>query len=110
MVLLDSSKAVIASEKLRDYLLSPAHPVGRYKALYFRTLGFDQSNWQLLEMQLRAMVSRPAEPLDATEYGAKFAIKGPVKGPNGRVAEIVTVWIILIRDETPRFVTAYPKD
>jgi Domain of unknown function (DUF4926) len=49
MVLLNSSKAVIAPEKLRDYLLSPTHPIGRYKALFFRTLGYDQTNWRQLE-------------------------------------------------------------
>lgn len=26
---------IIAPEKLRDYVLSPAHPVGRFKAAYF---------------------------------------------------------------------------
>ena len=31
-------------------------------------------------------------------------------GLNGRVAEIVTVWIILAVKAVPRFVTAYPKD
>ncbi len=37
-------------------------------------------------------------------------IIGPLAGLNGRVAEIVTVWIILAVDAVPRFVTAYPKD
>ena len=50
------SKAVLAPEKLRDYLLSPLHPIGRYKALFFRTLGYDQTSWQ----QLAAAGGRPA--------------------------------------------------
>jgi hypothetical protein len=110
VVLPNSSKAVIAPEKLRDYLLSPIHPIGRYKALFFRTLGYDQTGWQRLETDLRPLASLPAELLESTEYGAKYAIIGPLTGLNGRVAEIVTVWIILADEDAPRFVTAYPKD
>ena len=84
--------------------------VGRYKALFFRTLGYDQTSWQELEGRLRSLLARPAEPLESTEYGTKYAIIAPLTGLNGRMAEIVTVWIILAGEETPRFVTAYPKD
>ncbi len=48
--------------------------------------------------------------INRTEYGTKYAIIGPLTGLNGRVAEIVTVWIILAGEDAPRFVTAYPKD
>ena len=68
------------------------------------------TSWQELESQLRSLLARPAEPLESTEYGTKCAIIAPLIGLNGRMAEIVTVWIILAGEETPRFVTAYPKD
>ena len=110
MVLPNSLTAVIAPERLRDYLLSPLHPIGRYMALFFRTLGYDQTSWQQLETDLRSLASLPAEPLESTEYGTKYAIFGPLAGLNGRVVEIVTVWIILAGEAVPRFVTAYPKD
>jgi hypothetical protein len=110
VVLPNSSKAVIAPEKLRDYLLSPIHPIGRYKALFFRTLGYEQSNWRQLEGQLRSLLARPAEPLESTEYGTKYAITAPLTGLNGRMAEIVSIWIILAGEDMPRFVTAYPED
>jgi hypothetical protein len=61
--------ASIGPDKLRDYLLSPVHPMGRYKALFFRTLGYDQTSWQQLETDLRSLASLPAEPLESTEYG-----------------------------------------
>jgi hypothetical protein len=48
--------------------------------------------------------------LESTEYGTKYAIIGPLTGLNGRVAEILTVWIILAGEDVLRFVTAYPKD
>jgi hypothetical protein len=63
------SASLIAPEKLRDYLLSPVHPIGRYKALFFRTLGYDQTSWQQLETDQRSLASLPAEPLESSEYG-----------------------------------------
>jgi hypothetical protein len=45
--------AVIDPEKLRDYLLSPSHPVGRFKALLFSSLGYTQENWKQFEADLR---------------------------------------------------------
>jgi hypothetical protein len=110
VVLLNRNAAVIPVEKLRNYLLSPTHPIGRYKATFFRTLGYDQGNWQVLEADLRSLLLLNAEQLDVTEYGRKYAITGSITGPNGRLAEIVSVWIILAGEEMPRLVTAYPKD
>jgi hypothetical protein len=110
VVLINRIAAVVPAEKLRDYLLSPTHPIGRYKATFFRTLGYDQSNWQVLGGDLRSLLSLNAEQLDVTEYGRKYAVTGSITGPNGRLAEIVSVWIILAGEEMPRFVTAYPKD
>ena len=110
MVLLNRNVAIVPAEKLRNYLLSPTHPIGRYKATFFRTLGYDPSNWQVLEADLRSLLLLNAEQLDVTEYGRKFAVTGSITGPSGRIAEIVSVWIILAGEEMPRFVTAYPKD
>jgi len=46
-------KAVIDFEKLRDYLLSPSHPAGRFEAVFFSSLGYRQEDWQQLEADLR---------------------------------------------------------
>jgi hypothetical protein len=71
VVLINRNAAVIPAEKLRDYSLSPTHPIGRYKATFFRTLGYDQSNWQVLGGDLRSLLSMNAEQLDVTEYDRK---------------------------------------
>ena len=42
MKLPNASRATIDAAKLRDYLLSPAHPVGRFKAPFFAALGYSQ--------------------------------------------------------------------
>ncbi|TVQ42895.1 MAG: hypothetical protein EA370_00040 [Wenzhouxiangella sp.] len=34
-------QAVVDERKIRDYLLSPVHAVGRHKAQFFRALGYD---------------------------------------------------------------------
>lgn len=110
MALLNRNVAAIPAEKLRDYLLSSTHPIGRYKATFFRALGYDPNNWQVLADDLRSLLLLNAEQLNVTEYGRKYATTGSITGPNGRLAEIVAVWIILAGEEMPRFVTAYPKD
>jgi len=106
---LDAAAAIIPSEKLRDYLLSTAHPIGRYKSIFFRFLGYSQEQWQVLERDLRANLSNEAQLSGRTEYGQKFTVRGVLSGPNGRAAAIVSVWIILTAETAPRFVTAYPE-
>jgi hypothetical protein len=106
----NGATAVFPPEKIRDYLLSPTHPIGRYKSIFFRSLGYTQGQWEILERDLRGLLGEPAQPLDVTEYGQKYAIYGQLKGPNGRTASITCIWIILADEVLPRFVTAYPKD
>lgn len=46
--------AVVDPAKVRDYLLSPEHPIGRGKARCFAALGFRQAEWPVLQAALRA--------------------------------------------------------
>jgi hypothetical protein len=39
MKLPEAQRAVIAPAKIRDYLFSTSHPVGRFKAPFFDSLG-----------------------------------------------------------------------
>ncbi|MEE9162591.1 MAG: hypothetical protein V3U35_06420, partial [Candidatus Neomarinimicrobiota bacterium] len=101
-------RAVIDAAKLRDYLLSTAHPVGRFKAHFFASLGYSAENWEQLDTDIRDLIAAAeAHPRVKTEYGQKYEVRGSLTGPGGRRAEIVTVWIILAGEEVPRFVTAY---
>lgn len=102
-------QAVVDRRKLEEYLLSTTHPVGRFKARYFATLGYEPERWQELEADLRKTLdSDAAEAVDG-EFGTKFTIQGSIIGPNGREATVTTVWIILSDEDIPRFVTAYPE-
>lgn len=109
MRLPNTDKAIIPRGKLDGYLLSPIHPIGRYKATFFRSLGYTQSDWKVLEGHLRKLLEQDAEEREETEFGTKYEIRGTIAGPSGHSAAIVTVWVILHGEEMARFVTAYPE-
>jgi hypothetical protein len=105
----NAERAIIDAEKLRDYVLSSVHPVGRFKAAFFRRIGYSAEDWQTLERDLREQfLSQNATKMDESHYGQKFVIEGPLMGPTGETVQIVTVWVILKGESIPRFVTAYP--
>jgi len=45
----NAERALIDRAKLTDYLLSPSHPIGRFKARFFNRLGFRADAWEELE-------------------------------------------------------------
>jgi hypothetical protein len=44
MKLPNAENAIVPIGKLTDYLLSKSHPVGRWKASFFRAMGFNERN------------------------------------------------------------------
>jgi len=112
VLLPNAERAEIAPTKLRDYLLSSGHPIGRFKARVFTALGFSAERWQELERALRAQhLTQEVEPsAAAAAHGQKYTIRAILKGPSGESAVIVSVWFIPVGGDTPRFVTAYPGD
>jgi hypothetical protein len=109
MVLPGAEHAVVDAAKVRDYLLSHELPIGRFKAVFFESLGYTQVDWPRLQIdQLGLCRNRDAVDRQASQFGRKHEVRGTLKGPSGRQAEIVTVWVVLVGEEFPRFVTAYP--
>jgi len=107
----DSEKAVIDSEKLRDYLLSPAHPVGRFKAVFFSSMGYTQENWRDFEADLREQyLTKETVLREETSHGRKYEIRGTIIGSAGKTGDVLSIWIILAGEKVPRSVTAYPGD
>lgn len=105
----NADRAVIDPVKLHGYLLSPAHPVGRFKGRFFADLGYTRDDWRRLEADLRAQhLSKEAQRGATSRYGQKYEIRAMLTGPAGRSAEVVSVWIVLANEDVPRFVTAYP--
>ena len=106
----DARRATIEPAKIYDYLLSAAHPVGRFKAVFFRSLGYSADRWQVLRDDFLEL-ARSAEVVatHTTPFGRKFEVDGTPTGPGGRSAAVRTVWIVRALDEAPRLVTANPR-
>lgn len=107
----NASAAEIPIRKVRDYLLSTTHPVGRFKAAFFQALGFEvRRSGELVAAILQLAQSEDAIPGNHTRYGKKYVVRGTIDGPNGLSSEIETVWIVLNSESHARFITAYPGD
>ena len=109
MKLPNSDEAVIAPAKLKDYILAELHPEGGPKARFFRSFGFDESNLDILEQGLLAIVqAEEVRSFKTSPHGTKYVIRGQLQTPVGRTICVDTVWIIDTKQRQPRFVTAYP--
>ena len=96
MLLPNAERAEIDAAKLRGYLLSPTHPIGRFKARFFAALGYSADEWQTLEADLRIQhLSQDAEPGTVTPYGQPYTIRAILKGPNGESAFVASIWFAL---------------
>ncbi len=100
---------VIERQKILDYLLSPTHHVGQYKAEFFLALGYHQLVWKTLERDIRDLLKGSLAHAGRSPHGAKYTVSGWIVGPNGKSARILTVWIAAPEQHVLRFVTAYPE-
>ena|SRR6266478_3507879 len=103
MKLPGAEHATVDDAKVRDYLLSPEHPVGRFKAVFFGSLGYTRNQWQRLQQDLLELGrSGTAEQGQKSPFGQKYEVRGILEGPSGGRADVVI--------ESPRFVTAFPGE
>lgn len=106
----NAASAAVEPTKVRDYLLSASHPIGRFKAVVFNSLGYTQDDWPRLRDDLLAHArSGTARPAGASKYGQKYLVSGTLTGPNGRWGVFVSVWLLGSDGSAPRFLTAYPE-
>jgi hypothetical protein len=103
----NADRAIIAAEKLRDYLLNPAHPDNGGKAYVFTALGYSRENWARLGDDFRSQhLTEEAVEGRANAFGRTYVIVAHLQGPL-RSATILSVWQIDDGAEVPRFITAY---
>lgn len=109
MKLPNAEAAQLDQDKLRRYLLSETHPIGRWKARFFRGIGFDETNLTPLERSL-IEIAKTEEIVESvvTRHGTKYVVEGLVRAPSGNQVRLRTVWIVDAGQDRPRFVTAYP--
>ena len=101
-----SPDAFIAREKLTRYLL--VRQERGDKSRFLERAGYHHDNPDVLEQDLRALLSLDARPLQKNRFGQYYEVRGRLCGPNGGVLDVRTIWI---RDElsgVTRFVTLIP--
>ena len=110
MRLPNADRAIIEPAKLHGYLLSASHPLGRFKARFFATLGYSAERWERLATDLREQhLAAGVEAQRPSAYGQKYEVRAILNGPSGQTP-VVSVWIIRDAEDFPRFVTAYPGE
>jgi hypothetical protein len=103
-----AAAAMVEEDKVRLYLLDPAHPQNGGKAGFFRSFGFDPIRWTEMARSLRDHpLVNPVTKTLTTVHGAKHLVRCSVRTPDGRNPCITTVWITEA-NRPPRLVTAYP--
>ena len=105
----DADLSIVTEEKVCEYLLNPAHPVGGPKAIWFLSLGYTIEKWHLLAVDLcHVAVSCNDFVVKSSPYGVKFETAGRIAVPPHRAGRVVVVWIVE-ENTRPRLVTAYPE-
>jgi hypothetical protein len=95
--------------KVRDYLLSPVHPVGRFKARVFKALGFDHTTVDAFVAEVRRIASEgEVSEVEDFEFGQKYTVPGELRGLIGS-ARVLTVWIQDSGRQDVRLVTVRPE-
>jgi hypothetical protein len=108
-MLFATERAHIDPAKVRDYLLSPFHPIGRFKAVVFQALGYRADEWEKLRDDLLFLArTTAAVPGQSSGFGQKYEVSGTLRGPNGREATFTCVWLVPLEGGAPRFITAFP--
>jgi hypothetical protein len=106
----NAEKAIIAPEKLRDYLLNPAHRRGSTKARLLLACGYRADLWQVLDADLRTQhLTVDVAVIKDVSYGQRFEISAPLATPSGRRIVFQSVWQIDKGAELPRLITLYPR-
>jgi len=102
------SDAIIAREKLTQYLLEPQ--VKDDKSKFLAQAGFTQENPDELEKAIREMIATHEAVLDRqNQFGDFYRVEGRLRGIGERDLLVVTVWIIRTEvDNLYRFVTLKP--
>jgi hypothetical protein len=110
MKLPNAHLAAVSEQKIRRYLLNPAHPAGGSKASFFLRFGFSDADWRRLAEALlkHARENELVADGQKTRHGTRYALDGPLTAPDGSVLNVRSAWYIDAGGVAPRFVTAHP--
>ena len=108
MQLPNRTLAVIAQDKLTDYLLNLRHKRGGSKARLLAQFGYTVQNWERLEADIRRGLEAEVTRVRTTDYGRRYEIRMTLQTPSGEPFTIRTIWQIDIGMAFPRLITLYP--
>ncbi|HET6400570.1 MAG TPA: hypothetical protein VFH95_04145 [Candidatus Kapabacteria bacterium] len=105
MITIIPKDAIIAEEKVRDYLLVPQRKNDKSK--YLSLGGYSRDDFWELIRDIRSLLPGEGNFQERIEQGNLYVLYGAVHGPNGRELSIKTVWIETWKGEW-KFVTLHP--
>ena len=109
MKLPGAASAIVPEDKIRKYLLSASHVEGRFKARFFKALGYTDENWQQLASALKQhALDNEAVLSKENIYGMFYNVDGPLVTPDGRSVALRSAWLITIGASNPKLITAHP--
>jgi hypothetical protein len=98
--------AIIADEKIIDYLLKPLKVDD--KSGYLSLAGYTRDDyWELLKDIREQLLPGEGIPQRQDEFGTYYRLAGNLRGPNGRVLGVYSIWQRTNRGSI-RFITLYP--
>lgn len=111
MKLPNAHLATVDQEKVVAYLLNPMHRYGASKARFFAGFGFQLDDWETLARALREHGQQhEVSTAKETGFGPRYEVDGPLNAPDGRTAQVRTVWQLDQGQVAPRLITAYPLE
>ena len=100
--------AIIAPDKLTRYLL--VRQIRGDKSAFLARAGYTIENAdQLLDDLRTQLLPLDATPLDSTEFGQFYEIRGPLFGPNGVTLQIRSIWMKENLSGVTKFITLIPE-
>jgi hypothetical protein len=109
MKLPNPERAIIAPDKLVQYLLNTAHKRGGHKARVLREFGYNAALWQQLQADIqRFHLYADVDVIRQTAYGTRYEIRAPLHTPGGRGLMVRTIWQIDEGTDFPRLITLFP--
>jgi hypothetical protein len=102
-----TENTIISREKITKYLL--VEKKRNDKSKWLSTAGYTLENWERLAEDIRRLLlSKKAAPEENSEYGQRYIIRGQLKGPNGSLLPVCTIWMTEYDSGNTKFITMYP--
>lgn len=83
--------------------------MGKHKAVFFRSIGFNEGNIDLLTKCLLDIVhTNDILNKVVNQFGINYKVDGSFQAPNGSIIRLTTAWTVDAGKRAPRLVSAYP--